>query len=83
MSPIIKSSILAVFIGLLTSCSKNIVEVRAERLPKKRDVVLMEVLDSLSGIEFDSFYTKMSTERLKTSLEKYCRFKNHFTKFDP
>ena len=62
MSPIIKSSILAVFIGLLMSCSKNIVEARAERLPKKRDVVLMEVLDSLSGIEFDSFYTKMSTK---------------------
>ena len=62
MSPIIKSSILIVFLGLLTSCSKSIVEARTERLPKKKDVVLKQVLDSLSGIEFDYFYTKMSTK---------------------
>ena len=62
MSPIIKSSILIVFLGLLTSCSKNIIEARTDRLPKKKDVVLKQVLDSLSGIDFDYFYTKMATK---------------------
>lgn len=62
MNPIINSVILTVFFGLLISCSKNIVAERTERLPKKKDVVLKEVLDSLSEIEFDFFYTKMSTK---------------------
>jgi hypothetical protein len=62
MSPIIKSVVLVVFFGLFTSCSKSIVAARSERLPKKKDVVLKTVLDSLSVIEFDYFYTKMSTK---------------------
>lgn len=51
------------FLGalLLVSCGTN-KSGDAEKLPKAKTVEMLDVLDSLSGQSFDSFYTKISTK---------------------
>jgi len=53
------------FLGLIglmmVACSKNATE-GTGKLPKKKDIVLIEALDTLSNQSFDSFYSKVSTK---------------------
>ena len=51
---------LAFAVVLLASCGNRRGD--GEKLPKVKDKVLVETLDSLSQQNFDSFYSKMSTQ---------------------
>ncbi|MDG1331711.1 MAG: DUF4292 domain-containing protein [Crocinitomicaceae bacterium] len=50
---------------LLASCGNR--KVNGDKLPKVKDKVLVEVLDSLSAQNFDSFYTKMNAQYIDSS----------------
>jgi hypothetical protein len=52
------------FLGsfLFVSCAKKLTETDAEKLPRKKAQDLIEVLDSLSDIKPNYFYTKISTK---------------------
>jgi hypothetical protein len=60
MKGVIKITGLLSFI-IFTSCAKKDVT-EQEKLEKKKDVELIEALSSLSSLEFDTFYTKVSTK---------------------
>ena len=53
---------LMVFLGaLVTSCSQTITPNQSDRTIKKKDEELMEALDQLTQVDFQDFYTKIST----------------------
>lgn len=52
---------LAVSMLFLFSCAKQMTDAQQEKLPRKKTVELMEVMDSLSQRKPDFFYTKIST----------------------
>ena len=52
---------LAVSMLFLFSCAKQLTDTQQEKLPRKKTVELMEVMDSLSHRKPDFFYTKIST----------------------
>ncbi len=56
-----KHTIWVLLILALTSCGSK-KEHDGEKLPKVKDAVLTNVLDSLSSVEFDYFYSKISTK---------------------
>ena len=58
----IKYCILPVCIGVLMSCSSSRELADGRDLPKQKDADLIATLDSLSGISFDRFYSKVSTK---------------------
>lgn len=64
MTQLFKFILPALFIALLASCgsSRELVNVEKVELPKQKDERITEVLDSLSGISFDYFYSKISTK---------------------
>ena len=47
---------------LLASCAKQLTEVEKEKLPRKKTGELVDVLDSLSDLKPNLFYTKISTK---------------------
>ena len=47
---------------LLASCAKKLTEVEKEKLPKRKTQDLVHVLDSISDIKPNLFYTKISTK---------------------
>jgi hypothetical protein len=47
---------------LFVSCAKKLTETDREKLPRKKPQDLIDVLDSLSGIKPNYFYTKISTK---------------------
>lgn len=61
------SYILLLGILLLASCAKKLTEVEMEKLPKRKAQDLVSVLDSISGIKPDLFYTKISTKFTDTN----------------
>lgn len=62
MNQSIKYSFIGVLLlGLTLACSRNNTE-GFEKLPKVKDIVLMEVLDSLHNQEVSYFYSKVSTK---------------------
>ena len=56
------SYILLLGILLLASCAKKLTEVEQEKLPKRKAQDLVSVLDSISDIKPNLFYTKISTK---------------------
>lgn len=56
-----KHTIWVLFILVLTSCGSKKGQ-DGEKLPKVKDAVLTHVLDSLSSVEYDYFYSKISTK---------------------
>lgn len=56
------SYLLLLGIVLLASCAKKLTEVEKERLPKRKTQDLVRVLDSISDIKPNLFYTKISTK---------------------
>jgi len=52
---------LVVSMLFLFSCAKQMTDAQQEKLPRKKTVELMEVMDSLSHRKPDFFYTKIST----------------------
>ena len=56
------------FCGLMIiACSKNNTEGNV-KLPKMKDAELVQALDTLSGLEYSSFYSKISTKYSDSSL---------------
>jgi hypothetical protein len=56
------SYVLLLGILLLASCAKKLTEFEKEKLPKRKTQELVNVLDSISDIKPNLFYTKISTK---------------------
>jgi len=57
-----KFGVVLFIIGMLFSCSQKTTEIALVKLPKVKDNQLIEVLDSLSKVKFQNFYSKISTK---------------------
>lgn len=61
MTQFIRNTIWVLFILALTSCGSK-KEQAGDKLAKAKDIELTQVLDSLSSVKFDYFYSKISTK---------------------
>ncbi|MGB0914611.1 MAG: DUF4292 domain-containing protein, partial [Crocinitomicaceae bacterium] len=61
MTQFIRNTIWVLFILALTSCGSK-KEQAGDKLAKAKDTELTQVLDSLSSVKFDYFYSKISTK---------------------
>lgn len=57
-----KSFLLFIGVFLLASCAKKLTEVEKERLPRMKTNELVDVLDSLSDLKPQLFYSKINTK---------------------
>lgn len=62
MSHSFKYGFILLSLGMLFSCSQKTTEIALVKLPKVKDSQLIDVLDSLSKIKFQNFYSKISTK---------------------
>lgn len=62
MSHSFKYGFILLTIGMLFSCSQKTTEIALVKLPKVKDSQLIDILDSLSRIKFQNFYSKISTK---------------------